>query len=94
MGASWTSEKSARFLYRGWENEAVAYDTLTGDTHLLEPLAAELLLHLDRGEQTLQSLAQHLSGCFSFPAEDDILAITESTLKRLESIGIAVAVSH
>jgi len=90
----WISEPSARFLCRSWDDEAVVYDTLTGDTHLLEPLAAELMTHLRQGEHTLQDTAQHLSDCFFFPVEDDILDIVESTLKRLESIGIAVAVSH
>lgn len=88
------SEQSGRFLYRGWDDEAVAYDTLTGDTHLIEALAAEVVVCLGYGEQTLHSLAQHLSDCFSLSAEEDILAVTESTLKRLESLGIAVAVSH
>lgn len=91
MEVCWIADDSSRFLSRYWDDEAAIYDTLTGDTHLLEPVAVEVVAMLRQGHHTSTDLANALADRFAISPEDDILAVTESTLKRLEAIGIAVA---
>lgn len=92
MAVRWVVDDSPRFLSHHWDDEAAVYDTLTGDTHLLEPVAVEVVAMLRQGHHTSSDLANALADRFAISPEDDILAVTESTLKRLEAIGIAVAV--
>ncbi len=73
---------------RVWSNESVAYDTRTGDTHLLEPLSTELLRRLESGPKTSDELAAALAADFEFAPEDDVPALTANALAKLRELGM------
>jgi len=55
--------------FRCWDDEFVVYNELSGDTHLLGPMAAQILLTLQQASSDVMTLAATLSGMF--PAEKD-----------------------
>ena len=83
---------SGRFHFRSWGEENVAYDLLSGETHLLEPLSAELLRRLESGPNTSDELAAALAADFDFAPEDDVPALTATTLAKLRELGMVDAV--
>lgn len=49
----WVPLGADRSLIRVWDEAAIAFNRLSGQTHLLNPVAAEaLLLILDKGQST------------------------------------------
>ena len=80
------------FVTRIWSDEAIAYNSLTGDTHLLEPLSTELLRRLDSGPKTSDELAAALAADFDFAPEDDVPTLTANALAKLRELGMVDAV--
>lgn len=88
----WQRNPATRFASRAWADEAVVYDALTGDTHLLEPLSTELLRRLEAGPKTSDELAAALAADFEFAPEDDVPALTAGALAKLRELGMVDAV--
>ena len=88
----WSVDRSDRFISRSFADERVVYDALSGDTHFLEPLAVELVAHLEHSPQPQHELVLKLSGAFIFSPEEDVVALTESTLAKLRGIGLVVII--
>lgn len=66
-------------LVRCWGDQCVAYDTRSGDTHLLNALAGHALLCLAQGIETFDALAQCVAG--TMEAEAD--AAFEANLRQI-----------
>jgi PqqD family protein of HPr-rel-A system len=73
---------------RNWDDVSVHYDAQTGDTHLIDPFATELLRRLEAGPKTSDELAAALAADFDFAAEDDIPALTATALAKLRELGM------
>ena len=78
-------------LRRG-ARSVVAYDTFVRHTHLLEPLSTEILRRLEAGPKTSDELAAALAADFDFAPEDDVPALTATTLAKLRELGMVDAV--
>ena len=88
----WSGLKRERWASRSWVDEIVAYDLLSGHTHLLEPLSTELLRRLEAGPKTTDELAAALTADFDFAPEDDVPALTADALAKLRELGMVDAV--
>ena len=73
---------------RIWSDEAIAYNSLTGDTHLIEPFSTELLRRLEAGPKTSDELAAALIANFEFAPDDDVPALTAGALEKLRELGM------
>lgn len=90
---TWSRVARDRLLVRSWSGEeGVVYDRLSGDTHLLEPLALELLERLEpdvpRGARAL------LDDLADVAVNDDAisaLAAVEQCLESMRRVGLVVA---
>ena len=68
------------------------YDTLSGDTHLLEPLALELLQHLTLGApRSASALLDELADLIEDTAPEAALAAIEQSLEAMRRAGLVVA---
>jgi PqqD family protein of HPr-rel-A system len=85
---SWAPATKRSFVTRFWGGEAVVYAIGTGDTCLLEPLSTELLRRLESGPKTSDELAAELAADFDFAPEDDVPALTATTLAKLRELGM------
>ena len=89
---TWSGAARERFLVRSWSGEeGVVYDTLSGDTHLLEPLALELLQRLQPGvARSARALLDDLANVVDDDG-DAALAAVEQSLASLHRAGLVIA---
>jgi PqqD family protein of HPr-rel-A system len=78
VGEMWRLRPGQTLQFRHWDDEYVLYNDLSGDTHLLDDAAFELLLALNRGPASFSALADALGMAFEIdeaelPAETRIL---------------------
>jgi len=90
---TWSCAGRDRLLVRSWGGEeGVVYDTLSGDTHLLEPLALELLQHLTLGApRSASALLDELADLIEDTAPEAALAAIEQSLESMRRAGLVVA---
>lgn len=88
----WSCAGRERFLVRSWGEEGVVYDTLSGDTHLLEPLALELLTRLDGGTpRSARALLDDLADLVEDAGSESSLEAIEHGLESMRRAGLVVA---
>jgi PqqD family protein of HPr-rel-A system len=90
---TWSCAGRDRLLVRSWSGEeGVVYDTLSGDTHLLEPLALELLQQLTLGvPRSARALLDELADLIEDTASESALAAIEQSLESMRRAGLVVA---
>jgi len=89
----WSCAGRERFLVRSWSGEeGVVYDKLSGDTHLLEPLALELLQRLGTGApRSARALLDDLGNLLEDAGSGSALAAIEQGLESMRRAGLVVA---
>lgn len=71
-----------------WDGEVAIYHRGSGDTHLLDPLAAELLRALETGPRSDADLVSLLSELVSPQPESPPQAVVETILGELRRLNI------
>lgn len=79
---SWHVLPGQRLHYRQWEQEAVLFNDLSGDTHLLDADALALLLAVRDGAADLAALRAALG------ADDDADDTLQAMLEQLAAISL------
>lgn len=79
-----------RFVIKVWDDEAVAYDSLSGDTHLLDPLSATIIGLVAQSACSSEEIIHHLTVAYDMPADAHSLDYLHATLSRLKAIGLLV----
>lgn len=72
-----------RLAHRGWQDEFVVYNNLTGDTHLIDGDTLALLMQLREGPATVAALATALGA--DLPP-DDCAALPDTLYAMLDSL--------
>jgi PqqD family protein of HPr-rel-A system len=90
---TWCSAGRERLLIRSWSGEeGVVYDKLSGDTHLLEPLALELLQRLEPDvARNSRALLDGLAELIADDDRDSALDAIERSLESMRRVGLVVA---
>lgn len=79
----------ARFLIKAYDPEAVVFDTASGDTHFLSPLALALYsICLEQPGVALAEMHACAAGHFELAADAIPLADTQDALTHLRRIGL------
>ena len=82
----------ARFQIKPFEREAVVYDTASGDTHYLTPLAAGLLQLVQSNPGiTADNLAPTLAARLSLQTSPQFTHMTDEAITSLRRIGLLAA---
>jgi PqqD family protein of HPr-rel-A system len=86
---SWHIVPGQRLQYRQWEQEAVLFNDLSGDTHLLDPDALAVLLAVQGGAVDMAALRAAL-GAQEDDADDPgaVDAALQALLEQLVSISL------
>lgn len=79
---SWHVLPGQRLQYRQWEQEAVLFNDLSGDTHLLDADALALLLAVRDGAADVAALRAALG------AEDEADDVLQALLEQLAAISL------
>ena len=91
---SWCSAGGPeRFVVRSWSgDEGIVYDMNSGDTHLLEPLALELMQRLEPGiARSARALLDGLAEIIADDGAEHALAAIEQSLESMRRVGLVVA---
>lgn len=86
MPALWRVTPGQQLTHRGWQDEFVIYNNLSGDTHLIDGDALALLTQLRPAPASIAALALAVGG--DLPPDDraalpDILHAMLESLERL-----------
>lgn len=85
----WRTPAECELLWRSWDDEEfVVFHARSGDTHLLNAMAAEALEELGRRPVTAQELAVHLGECLERPADEELQRIAAGLIREFDELGL------
>jgi len=90
MNSTFALDSTGRFVLKEWQDEVVAYDLLSGDTHLLEPFASAVTRHLAEGARSREEVTKRIIAEFDLTVESVAEPIA-TTFTHLQRIGMVVA---
>ena len=88
MTSLWQVSGAAGLAWVGWDEEVAVYHRGNGDTHLLNPLAAELLRALERRPRSEADLVSLLTELVSPEPESPPAEVVEAVLGELSRLNI------
>jgi PqqD family protein of HPr-rel-A system len=85
----WAATRGDRLTWRSWdEDECVVFSDLSGDTHLVNRVTAEVLRHLERAELDLPELARRVATALGTEPGADFETHLAQLLAHLDAIGL------
>lgn len=89
----WAPASPGDLIFRAWsdEGEAVLFNPVSGDTHLVDDLGIELLRLLQQEPQEVVTLAGKLSVFFQDVDSVGIADHVDATLRSFQHLGIVVS---
>lgn len=82
---------SGGFLCTAFDDLEVVYQVPSGETHFLNPISIFMVERLSASALTLAELVDAIAAEFELFADEVLQRHIESTLRRLEELGIAGA---
>ena len=73
---------------RFWNDQCVAYDPHSGDTHLLSTLAGRVLLCANDGATGFSALVQQTAHAMGIEPDDEFVASLEGIVTELQTKGL------
>jgi PqqD family protein of HPr-rel-A system len=82
----------ARFKIKSFDNEAVVFDTASGDTHMLAPFTLSLfeLIQSNSG-MSAQEIESALMARFALSSSAHLTSLTQESLANLRQLGLLEA---
>jgi PqqD family protein of HPr-rel-A system len=90
----WRRVSDTQLIRRAWDDEVVVYHPESGDTHLLNPAAVEMLQVLEQGPASAQALSEHVATRFDVPLDEKLRDQVEETLSGLGRVGLVAKISQ
>jgi PqqD family protein of HPr-rel-A system len=84
----WKVNSEFPLHWRSWDDEFVVYNSGSGDTHLLDPVAAEALQSLEQESADLSELVDRVSGSMEIEPDTEFSAYLEQLLSDLYKLGL------
>lgn len=88
--SSWTTP---RLVWKSWGEEIIVFNTASGNTHLLSPVAAQALRKLEQNPATIFELSGELAGSASVDADEEFIQHVEKLITNLDELGLVEPVS-
>lgn len=80
--------RAAKLLTKSWEDGLVVYHLDSGNTHLLNPIAGQVLKLLADGPADATSIARQLAGQIDLDSDAELDDNVLSLLNHLDSLGL------
>ena len=85
----WGISREAPLLWRSWDDdEYVVYSSVSGDTHLINEVTAEVLRQLERSELAFSDLAHNVAKTLGAEPDEQIETHVARLLVYLDQIGL------
>ncbi|HYX63001.1 MAG TPA: HPr-rel-A system PqqD family peptide chaperone [Burkholderiales bacterium] len=73
---------------RSWGGDYVVYNPLSGDTHIFDLVAGEILRALERGAGSEPELRQSVAALLEVPADAALAAEVRRIVAQLDELGL------
>jgi PqqD family protein of HPr-rel-A system len=87
LGARWRAAGCSRASLRLWDDEIAVYNTASGQTHMLHPLAGDLLLALLDAPAETEALVARVARDARI-APDECRATVARLLEEMDALGL------
>ena len=88
-GENWRIVALDQLAWRTWEHETVIYNDLSGDTHLLEPLATFVFGVLSEAPSSMAQLETRAAEAVKFDVPGDVIARRiQDVVSRLQRLSL------
>ena len=84
----WCVPEGTDLRWRSWDGEFVAYHCASGDTHLLQPVAAAALMRLQKEPATIEELTRGVSEELGLGPEPGLSNQFQQWIQRLDELGL------
>ncbi len=85
---AWKLSGGSSLLWRRWNDEYVVHNAGSGDTHLLDLLAGEVLKQLEASSADAQELTQRVAAAVELPADVVLVQHIERLLADFDQLGL------
>ncbi len=75
-------------MRKSWGDESVVFNKSSGNTHLINPIAAKILALLQLQESSAVEISEQVAAEIQLEADEEILHRVEVVLKTLDSLGL------
>jgi PqqD family protein of HPr-rel-A system len=84
----WRIAAETPLSWRAWDGDYVVFDPATGQTHLLDVLAAETLKALAQAPATRDELIERLAASADLPKDGSLAELVRSLIARFDALGL------
>jgi PqqD family protein of HPr-rel-A system len=84
----WRAISNVALHFRAWDDEIVVYNSLSGDTHLIDSATAQLLHLLQTAPADAATLAKALAPYFEVTQSADLPIRIEQLLTNLDALAL------
>ena len=84
----WKVRDGDQLRWRCWDDEHVVFDPLSGDTHVLNEIAALALKRLDAGALDCSDLSERIAAELDLQADEAMFRHMERLLLKFEDLGL------
>ena len=88
LATRWKVSPPRELLWRSWDDEFVVFDPLSGDTHVLNPVAAEALQVLESQAIDRDGLANHMAQAMGMETTDTLRRHMQQLLRKFVDLGL------
>src|SRR5262245_14509476 len=85
---TWGVSQPEGLLWRHWDGEFLVYHPASGNTHLLQPLAAAAVRGLEAGPADAAELARRVAGRLGSAPGPDLVPTLATLLAELDELGL------
>jgi len=73
---------------RYWEDECVVYNQLSGETHLVDGVGAEIFKLISEKSSTRAQLLQNIQSVFELETDSDIEGLLDNLILEYQKLGL------
>lgn len=90
MNQRWKAVCKPKLLWRSWNDEYVVYNDLTGDTHRLDTVPAQILKSLEEAPADEEELGSRLAGMLEIDADENVVKSTRDMIDNFRHRNLIV----
>lgn len=90
LGVQWCLDSSAELMIRQWDDEGIVFDAYSGNTYLVDQIAATILVYL-QAEKRLYTQGEVTAFCadrLNYKVDADFSSHVATVLNRLTSLNL------
>ena len=91
---AWRASDQPKLLWRVWDDDAVVFDTRSGELHLLNPVAAEALKALEEGPTSTHGLALQLASALGIDGNEEFSRQVSGLMTLFDELGLTEPVEE